>query len=160
MNRAEAIIKILKEIKEDDIIISSTGYISRELFKQKDRKLNFYMMGSMGCAVPIGLGLSFHVKQNVIVVTGDGSALMGLGSLVTCAKEAPKNLRVIILDNKVHESTGGQETSSMYIDFKDIWERVEVWNIKTDDTIPPRIKLSPYIIQKRFKNAVYAINNK
>jgi thiamine pyrophosphate-dependent acetolactate synthase large subunit-like protein len=159
MNRTEAITKIIKDLNQDDIVISSTGLISRELYKQKDRKLNFYMMGSMGCAVPIGLGVALNVKQKVIVITGDGSALMGLGSLVTCAKEAPKNLRVIILDNKIHESTGGQETSSMYINFKDVWERVEVWNIKSDENVPPRIKLSPVSIQRRFRNAINAISD-
>jgi phosphonopyruvate decarboxylase len=97
------------------LIISSTGKISRELFdlrkKRGEPTNDFYMMGSMGCAIGIGLGLALNTKKNVYVLTGDGALLMHLGSLATVAKYNLPNLKIIVLNNGCHDSTGGQPTN-------------------------------------------------
>jgi len=114
MTRELAIENLLDEIG-DGLIVSSTGKISRELFdlrkKRGEPTNDFYMMGSMGCAVGIGLGLALNTKRNVYVLTGDGALLMHLGSLATVAKYNLPNLKIIVLNNGCHDSTGGQPTN-------------------------------------------------
>jgi len=83
-----------------EIIISTTGMISRELCAVKDRPENFYMMGSMGNALGIGLGIAINSKHKVIVISGDGAALMSLGTMVLHKKLNPANLKHYILDNR------------------------------------------------------------
>lgn len=112
MRRYDAV-KAIIECLKDEYVIACNGMISRELFTIKDCARNFYMLGSMGLASAIGLGVSL-AKPNVkiVIIAGDGNILMSLGTLATVGKTAPKNLIHIILDNECHESTGGQETSS------------------------------------------------
>ena len=112
MIRKEAIRLISKEIV-DDVIVSANGYISRDLFEVDDKPTNFYMIGSMGLASSIGLGLALqNPKKMIHVFDGDGNILMNLGSLTTIGKLKPKNFIHIIFDNSSHESTGGQPTST------------------------------------------------
>lgn len=153
MKRTDIVKKIMSELFEDDIVIASTGYISREVFKY-DRPLNFYMQGSMGNALAIGLGLAFNVRQRVIVINGDGSALMSLGSMVTAKKARLHNLVHYILDNGCHESTGGQPTNSNLVDFHYLGKNVVVYKMGKDESIPPRITLTPEQITKRFKSEI------
>lgn len=109
MKRYEAIKTICDFFKKEDIVISPTGNISRELFILRDSHQNFYMMGSMGLTSSIGLGLALcFPKRRIIVMEGDGSILMNMGSLATIGHCAPGNLIHIILDNEVYESTGCQ----------------------------------------------------
>ncbi|MEM3526353.1 MAG: sulfopyruvate decarboxylase subunit beta [Candidatus Jordarchaeaceae archaeon] len=107
MRRIEAI-KIIADELEKELVICNLGFPSRELYSVKDRPENFYMLGSMGLASSIGLGLSLSTEKHVVVMDGDGSILMNLGSLATIANQAPKNLTLIILDNESYGSTGGQ----------------------------------------------------
>jgi len=94
-------------------IISANGFISRDLFEVCDKNSNFYMIGSMGLASSIGLGLALqNPKKMIYVFDGDGNILMNLGSLTTISKLKPKNFIHIIFDNSSHESTGGQPTST------------------------------------------------
>ena len=94
-------------------IVSANGFISRDLFNVHDKKTNFYMIGSMGLASSIGLGIALKKpKKKIYVFDGDGNILMNLGSLTTIGKLQPKNFVHIILDNSIHESTGGQPTAS------------------------------------------------
>jgi thiamine pyrophosphate-dependent acetolactate synthase large subunit-like protein len=94
-------------------IISANGFISRDLFEVCDKNSNFYMIGSMGLASSIGLGLALqNPKKTIYVFDGDGNILMNLGSLTTISKLKPKNFIHIIFDNSSHESTGGQPTST------------------------------------------------
>lgn len=94
-------------------IVAANGFISRDLFNVHDKKTNFYMIGSMGLASSIGLGIALKKpKKKIYVFDGDGNILMNLGSLTTIGKLKPKNLIHIILDNSIHESTGGQPTAS------------------------------------------------
>ena len=112
MIRKEAIRLISKEIG-DNVIVSANGYISRDLFEVDDKPTNFYMIGSMGLASSIGLGLALqNPKKMIHVFDGDGNILMNLGSLTTIGKLKPKNFIHIIFDNSSHESTGGQPTST------------------------------------------------
>lgn len=111
LNKNTAIKIILKNI--DGPIISANGHISRNLYSVKDLNSNFYMIGSMGLASSIGLGVALKNKEKkVFVLDGDGNILMNLGSLTTIGTLKPKNLVHIVLDNESHESTGGQPTHS------------------------------------------------
>jgi len=112
MKRSEAIKTIVKCLN-NEFVIACNGIISRELFSIKDRPRNFYMLGSMGLASAIGLGVALaKPKKKIIVLAGDGNMLMSLGTLATIGKVSPKNLIHIVLDNECHESTGGQDTAS------------------------------------------------
>mgnify|MGYP003978758807 FL=1 len=112
MIRKEAIEIIMEKISTEPIV-SANGFISRDLFNVHDKKTNFYMIGSMGLASSIGLGIALKKpKKKIYVFDGDGNILMNLGSLTTIGKLQPKNFVHIILDNSIHESTGGQPTAS------------------------------------------------
>jgi len=103
---------------DNDIVIATTGYMGRELYACDDRANQLYMVGSMGCAVSLGLGLAaVRPDKRVIVLDGDGASLMRLGALATVGYERPSNLVHVLLDNGIHESTGGQATVSPSIDF-------------------------------------------
>jgi sulfopyruvate decarboxylase subunit beta len=109
IKRIEAIKEIM-DMVDNELVISNIGFPSRELYKIKDRPRNFYMMGSMGLASSIGLGIALNTEETVIVIDGDGSVLMNLGSLSTISNYAPKNYFLIILDDSSYGSTGCQPT--------------------------------------------------
>ncbi len=113
----QAIEQILSHVQNGDLLVSTTGMISRELFILDDRPRNFYMIGSMGLASAMGLGLAIQApNKRVFVLEGDGSAMMSLGTLPLIASEAPPNMVHIILDNEAYESTGGQTSISSKFD--------------------------------------------
>lgn len=118
--RIEAIGHILAALPADAALIATTGYCGRELYARGDEARNFYMVGSMGGASAIGLGVALNAGREVVVLDGDGAALMKLGNLSTIGAAAPRNLTHIILDNEMHESTGGQKTVSAGVDFATI----------------------------------------
>ncbi|MXN64650.1 phosphonopyruvate decarboxylase [Stappia sp. GBMRC 2046] len=101
-------------------LIATTGYCGRELYTLGDAARNFYVVGSMGGASAIGLGAALNSGREIIVLDGDGAALMKLGNLATIGAEAPENFTHIVLDNGMHESTGGQMTVSEGVDFAEI----------------------------------------
>ncbi|MGX7244722.1 thiamine pyrophosphate-dependent enzyme [Enterococcus quebecensis] len=95
----------------DALIVSSNGYVTRDLYNFKDRIENFYLVGSMGMAAPIALGLALSLPEKMIIILdGDGSFLMNYGITTMIGFFEPKNLLHVVLDNGVHESTGGQKT--------------------------------------------------
>ena len=115
MNRRNAI-KLISHQIDDEIIISANGFLSRDLFDLFEKPSNFYMLGSMGLASSIGLGISIkNPKKRIFVFDGDGNILMNLGSLTTIGSLKPKNLIHFVFDNNSHESTGGQPTSTKKI---------------------------------------------
>ncbi len=115
--RVEVLEKLLEHIPEDVAVVASTGKCGRELFTLADRAQHLYQVGSMGCASGMGLGIAVNVARPVVVLDGDGAALMKMGTLATIGAQGPGNLIHIILDNGVHDSTGGQATVSASVDF-------------------------------------------
>ena len=119
MNKNSVIKTIIKNANGP--IVSANGHISRNLYGIKDRDSNFYMIGSMGLASSIALGIAIKNKEKkVFVLDGDGNILMNLGSLTTIGTLKPENLVHIVLDNGIHESTGGQPTNSKKIELEKI----------------------------------------
>lgn len=103
------------------VLIASTGFSGRELYAIEDRPNQLYMVGSMGCAASLGLGLSMvRPDKKVVVIDGDGAVLMRMGNLATIGAYAPGNFYHLLLDNRVHESTGGQATVSEAVDFSGV----------------------------------------
>lgn len=178
MARYEAIEDIMKSI-DTELIVCNIGFPSRELYEIEDRAENFYMIGSMGLASSIGLGLALaRPDRKVVVIDGDGSLLMNMGSLVTVFANNPSNLTWIVIDNGAYGSTGNQDTYAQLLDlvgvaksvgfknsydFKDIElkEIIEsedtsfiVYNTESGNSTAPIIDLSPVEIKKRFMNAI------
>jgi len=99
-------------------VFATTGYTGRELYALGDRGNHLYMVGSMGCASSLALGFALARPDcRVLVIDGDGAALMRLGNLATIGAEAPRNLVHLLIDNEAHDSTGAQATASSAIDF-------------------------------------------
>jgi sulfopyruvate decarboxylase subunit beta len=99
MKRRDAIFKIMDSIN-DELVICNIGFPSRELYDIEDRAENFYMIGSMGLASSIGLGLALSKPdKDVVVIDGDGALLMNMGSLVTVNACKPRNLTWIVINN-------------------------------------------------------------
>lgn len=125
-DRSQAVSKILENVKNKSIIVSSTGYLSREVFFQKNnfikKKFRYiYIPGSMGYAVSVATAISRNnTKQDVIVLDGDGSFLMHLGTSVTSAIYSKKNFKYILFNNGVHEFVGCQKTDIFQLDLKKI----------------------------------------
>jgi len=118
----ESVIKlILNELNDDDIVISTTGMASRELFEcreqmNQDHHNDFLTVGSMGHASQIALGIAMSTDRQVFCLDGDGSLIMHMGSLGIIGSKSPKNFKHIILNNAAHESVGGQPTIGYEID--------------------------------------------
>jgi phosphonopyruvate decarboxylase len=121
MIRTEALQALLESLEGDEAMIATTGKTGRELFAIADRPNHLYVVGGMGAASAIGLGLArSRPRQPVVVIDGDGAALMKLGSLATIGVTQPANLLHVILDNESHDSTGGQRTASGVVRFAEI----------------------------------------
>ena len=100
------------------LVVATTGYTGRELYALADRPNQLYMVGSMGCAASLGLGLALgRPERETVIIDGDGSALMRMGNFATLGSYAPESLTHIVLDNGVHDSTGAQATVSANVDF-------------------------------------------
>jgi len=96
-----------------EAVVASLGHPAYDLFAAGDRPENFYTWGSMGLASSIGLGIAMaRPDRRVVVLDGDGSLLMNLGSLATIATSRPPNLIVIVWDNEEYATTGGQKTAT------------------------------------------------
>jgi phosphonopyruvate decarboxylase len=118
MIRTEALQTILDSLTGNEAIVATTGKTGRELFTIADRPNHLYVVGGMGTASAIGLGICLgRPEQPVVVIDGDGAALMKLGSFATIGCSQPEKLLHVILDNEAHDSTGGQGTSSPVVDF-------------------------------------------
>ncbi|MEJ2672960.1 MAG: phosphonopyruvate decarboxylase, partial [Deltaproteobacteria bacterium] len=116
--RIEALRLIRANLSARDALIATTGKTGRELYTLGDSENQLYVVGSMGCASGIGLGVQLTLpRQRVVVLDGDGAALMKLGTLATIGHYRPAPFIHIILDNEVYDSTGGQPTLSGTVDF-------------------------------------------
>ncbi|MBF0276222.1 MAG: phosphonopyruvate decarboxylase [SAR324 cluster bacterium] len=116
--RAEALKVLLKHKLPGDVLVATTGKTGRELHSLQDSQNHFYLIGSMGCAPALSLGIALNCPQNrVITIDGDGALLMRMGNLASVGSLKPKNFIHLLLDNEAHDSTGGQETISAHISF-------------------------------------------
>ena len=108
LNRRDAV-KALMSACPEALVVAGLGSSAYDLFAAGDRDLNFYLWGAMGGAASMGLGLALaQPSQSVVVLTGDGEQLMGLGSLATIGAQKPKNLSIVVLDNGHYGETGMQ----------------------------------------------------
>ncbi len=102
-------------------VLATTGFCGRELYAIDDRPNQLYMVGSMGCVVPLALGVALaRPDLRVVALDGDGAALMRMGAFATVGAYGPPNLQHLLLDNGVHDSTGGQATVSTHVSFAQI----------------------------------------
>lgn len=113
MNRFELTQRLVGRLKREEAVIGGIGNANFDLWASGQRPQNFYMLGSMGLAIPIALGVALAQPQrHVVALEGDGSLLMQLGCLATVAERAPKNLTIVIWDNGIYQITGGQPTAT------------------------------------------------
>jgi thiamine pyrophosphate-dependent acetolactate synthase large subunit-like protein len=113
MNRFELTKRLVGQLKHDEAVVGGIGNANFDLWASGQRPQNFYMLGSMGLAIPIAFGVALaQPKRHVIALEGDGSLLMQLGSLATVAMQAPKNLTMVVWDNGIYQITGNQPTAS------------------------------------------------
>lgn len=116
--RTPVLEKVQQRLGSDVAVIATTGKTGRELYEVGDRDNQFYMVGSMGCALAFGLGIALCKPElKVVVLDGDGALLMRTGSMATVGAYKPKNLIHILIDNEVHDSTGGQGTVTGGVSF-------------------------------------------
>ena len=115
MRRSDAIAAVLARLS-DELVVTANGWISREACAASDRDTNFYMLGSMGLAAPIALGLALtQPSRRAVAFDGDGNLLMTLGTLPMVGDLRPPNFLHIVFDNEVYGSTGGQRSLSANI---------------------------------------------
>lgn len=121
-SRQEALERIISLTPEENtVLIGTTGFTGRELFAIADRPNQLYLVGSMGCASSLGLGLSLaRPDLKVIIIDGDGAGLMRMGNFATIGTYGKGNLYHLLLDNSVHDSTGSQATVSQRVSFAKI----------------------------------------
>jgi sulfopyruvate decarboxylase subunit beta len=106
------IIRGVKDSLKGKVVVANIGVPCKELYHVFHQPSNFYMLGSLGMATPIGLGIALASQKEVVVIDGDGSILMNPGSLATAAQLNPRNLTILAIDNGVHGSTGNQPTAA------------------------------------------------
>jgi thiamine pyrophosphate-dependent acetolactate synthase large subunit-like protein len=95
--------------RKDAVVVGGLGASTYDIAAAGDHDRNFYLWGAMGGAVMIGLGVALAQSSlPVVVITGDGEILMGIGSLATVGLQKPANLTIVVLDNEVYGETGGQ----------------------------------------------------
>jgi thiamine pyrophosphate-dependent acetolactate synthase large subunit-like protein len=108
LERRSVVSRLLAE-RNDAIVVGGLGASTYDIAAAGDHDRNFYLWGAMGGAVMIGLGMALaQPKLPVVVITGDGEMLMGMGSLATVGLQKPANLTIVVLDNEVYGETGGQ----------------------------------------------------
>ena len=130
LSREEAIKIVVDKLREDDIVVSTTGMISRELFEYREAKqqghgADFLTVGSMGHASQIALGIALQKpERRVFVFDGDGALLMHMGGMAIIGDYCPKNLVHVVFNNGAHDSVGGQPTVGLKIDIEAIAKAV------------------------------------
>ncbi|MFO0997011.1 MAG: thiamine pyrophosphate-dependent enzyme [Alphaproteobacteria bacterium] len=113
LNRFDLTKRLVGKLQHGEAVIAGIGNTNFDLWATGRRAQNFYMLGSMGLACPIALGVALaQPKRRVVAIEGDGSVLMQLGALATIAMLRPKNLIIIVMDNGVYQITGAQPTAT------------------------------------------------
>lgn len=153
MTRIEAVKHILRQLTPNELLIITTGFLSRDVYSLQDRPSNFYMTGSMGYALSIGIGLALNTNAPVTVISGDGAALMNLGSLVLSDYLKLKNLKHYVVDNGCYISTGGQRTCSKNFNFSQFFQTHHL-KVSDDGKPSPRLSFDGKFIKKRFMDYI------
>ena len=110
LSRRSSVARILAD-RRDTLVVTGLGSPTYDCAAAGDHPLNFYLWGAMGSAVTVGLGLALaQPKRRVLVLTGDGEMLMGLGALATVAVKRPRNLALVVIDNEHYGETGMQRS--------------------------------------------------
>lgn len=110
INRREFVAQLLAGVP-DALVVTGLGSASYDVYAAGDRDGNYYLWGAMGGAAPLGLGLAMaQPDKPVVVITGDGEQLMGIGSLATIGAKQPRNLTIVVLDNGHFGETGMQRS--------------------------------------------------
>jgi thiamine pyrophosphate-dependent acetolactate synthase large subunit-like protein len=113
MSRADLTARLVAQLRAEEAIVAGIGFTNFDLWSVGRRPQNFYMLGSMGLALPIALGVAIaQPARRVFALEGDGSLLMQLGVLGTIASRRPKNLVMIVWDNGTYQITGGQPSAT------------------------------------------------
>ena len=129
-SRAMAMAALLELLTDQPVIICN-GFPSREAYKIADRPTHFYMIGSMGSAAAIGLGVALvKPKKQVVIFDGDGNVLMGMGTLATVGALKPKNFIHVVFDNEVYGSTGNQPTISNVVPLEKVAKAAGYVNVE------------------------------
>ncbi len=129
-SRAQAIEAVLGLLTDQPVIVCN-GFSSREVYKIADRPTHFYMIGSMGVAAAIGLGVALSKpNKKVVVFDGDGNVLMGMGTLATVGAMRPKNFIHLVFDNEVYGSTGNQPTISNVVRLEQVAKAAGYVNVE------------------------------
>jgi phosphonopyruvate decarboxylase len=140
LNREHVISELLKKTSGNDLIVSTTGKISREVYEQSETLLGshnqcFLTVGGMGHASMIAFGIARKSPKRVLCIDGDGAALMHLGNMAFIGKQNPENFIHICLNNDAHESVGGMPTAApnfKYAQAAKVCGYPNVFEIKTE----------------------------
>ena len=141
LSREEAIQAVTETLTDDDIVVSTTGMISRELFEYREKMRkghgnDFLTVGSMGHASQIALGIALQKPdRKIFCYEGDGAVLMHLGSMVITASKHPENFYHIVFNNGAHDSVGGQPTVALDIDLTAIAKAVGYLSVCSVDNL-------------------------
>ena len=153
LSREDAILIVTSALGEKDVIVSTTGMISRELFeyrtaKNEGHERDFLTVGSMGHASQIALGLALEKQdRRVWCFDGDGATIMHMGSMAIVAQEAPKNYIHVVFNNGAHDSVGGQPTVGLDIDLPAVAKAVgykSVYSVDSKDTLENQLSIINY----------------
>lgn len=127
LSREDAIEAVLKGLRTDDIVVSTTGKTSRELYElrlsRSEKVRDFLTVGGMGHTSSIAMGIALGAKnKRIVCLDGDGSVLMHMGALTNIGDQSPKNFIHIVLNNSAHDSVGGQSTVASNIKFDEVFK--------------------------------------
>ena len=146
----EIIQELASFLSGDEIIVSSNGNISRQVYHYC-KQPQIYLRGSMGLPVSVGLGIALsRPEKKVLTILGDGNLLMGLGSLCTTSFVRPPNLKILILDNNAYATTGHQKTTSGNLDYPALLDGFGLPNVvpilqdDSDESVSDKIQLWLY----------------
>ena len=149
--RAQAIRGILDHHGRKALYVASTGFVSRAVFAETGEDYDvFFMQGSMGLAPAIGLGMALNTPLDVVVINGDGSLLMSMGTTHTLRDKGPANLYHYVLDNGCHESVGGQPCAALEKSYPGVTEIIKI----SKDGRPPRVGMTPEENSQRVRRAI------
>ena len=127
VTREEALDTIIKNLDDDEYIVSTTGKTSREIFEIREKynqihSNDFLTVGSMGHTSSLALGISLFTEKNIYCIDGDGAFIMHMGGLAIAIQNAKNNFKYILINNGCHESVGRQPTIANYLNFEKILE--------------------------------------